>query len=77
MVLVVVNILAVADPGFPVGATNLVGGCQLPTRLCLVKFVCPNERIGTPTGGAQRVCPLDPPMTGYSHYLLRSVIFYT
>ena len=38
---------AVADPGFPVGGVDLVGGRGLPRRLRFEKFVCQNERIWT------------------------------
>ena len=40
---------SVADPGFPVGGggVDLVGGRGLLRRLCFVKFVCQNERIGS------------------------------
>ena len=40
----------VADPGFPIGGADLVGGRQLPRRLCFEKFVCQNERIWTLRG---------------------------
>ena len=54
---------AVADPGFPIGeGVDLVGGCGLPRQLRFENFVCQNERIGTLSGGAHRVRPLDPPM---------------
>ena len=43
--------IAVADPGFPVGGVDLVGGRELPRQLCLENFVCQNERISTLRGG--------------------------
>ena len=46
------HITAVADPGFPVGGADLVGGRQLLRRLHFKKFVCQNERIWTLGGGA-------------------------
>ena len=58
--------LAVADPGFPVGGAELVGGRQLPRRLCFKKFVCQNERIWTLRGGMHQRRPLDLPMLGYT-----------
>ena len=42
-----VGTIAVADPGFPVGGVDLVGGCGLQRRLRFVKFLCQNERIGS------------------------------
>ena len=52
-----------ADPGFPIGGVDLVGGRGLPRQLRFVKFVCQNERIGSlGGGGARRVRTLDPPM---------------
>ena len=35
-------------------------GCQLPRQLRFVKFVCQNERIGTPWGGGWYVLPPSP-----------------
>ena len=51
------NHIAVADPGFPIGGANLVGGCQLPRQLRSKKFVCQSERIWTLRGGARRQRP--------------------
>ena len=35
-----------ADPGFPVGGVDLVGGGRgLPRQLYFANFVCQNERI--------------------------------
>ena len=42
--------VAVADPGFPMGGTNLIGGCQLLRWLCFEKIVCQNKRIWTLRG---------------------------
>ena len=39
---------------FPWGGGNLIGGCQLPRRLCFKNFVCQNERIWTLGGGSMR-----------------------
>ena len=47
----------VADPGFPIGGADLVGGRQLPRRLRFEKFVCQNERIWTHRWGARRRRP--------------------
>ena len=44
--------LTVADPGFPVGGADLIGGHQLLRRLHFEKFVCQNKRIWT-LGGAR------------------------
>ena len=41
---------AVADPGFPIGGIDLIGGCGLLRWLCFLKFVCQNERIGSLRG---------------------------
>ena len=46
-----------ADPGFPVGGADLVGGRQLPRRLHFEKFVCQNERMWTLGGGASGAPP--------------------
>ena len=46
-------ILAVADPGFPVGGGGRGPrrrGCGLPRRLRFENFVCQNKRIGTLRG---------------------------
>ena len=51
------NITA-ADPGFPIGGANLVGGRQLPRRLRFEKFVCQNERIWTLRGARAGGTPL-------------------
>ena len=53
---------AVADPGFPVGGMDLVGGRGLPRHLRFEKFACQNEGIET-LGGVRRARPpSDPPM---------------
>ena len=46
-----------ADPGFPVGGTDLVGGCQIPRWLHFENFVCQNKRIWTLRGHALAVPP--------------------
>ena len=43
---------------------DFIGGRRLPTRLCFIKFVCQNKRIGDPLGDAHWVNPLDPPPEG-------------
>ena len=54
----VIVVVAVADPGFPVGGRGpRRQGCGLPRRLCFENFVCQNERIGTLGGGARRARP--------------------
>ena len=56
------SIIPVADPGFPMGGTNLGGGGhQLLRWLHFEKFVCQNKRIWT-LGGMHWQCPLDLPM---------------
>ena len=49
---------AVADPGFPVGSMDLLGGVWTPK---LLNFVCRNKRIWT-LGGVCQARPLDPSM---------------
>ena len=46
-----------ADPGFPVGGDNIVGGRQLSMQLAFLKYVCQNERMH------DGCAPLDPPLT--------------
>ena len=58
------NHKAVADPGFPVGGVDLVGGRGLPRWLRFENFVCQNERIWTLRGRAPGTPPLDSPMQG-------------
>ena len=43
--------VAVADPGFPVGGVDRLGGCGPPTRVLFGENVCKNERIGSRRGG--------------------------
>ena len=44
---------SVADPGFPVGGANLVGGgAPTPEAATFEKFVCENKRMWTLEGGA-------------------------
>ena len=47
----------VADPGFPVGGVDLVGGRGLPRWLHFIKFVCQNERIGSFRGARAGCAP--------------------
>ena len=50
--------ITVADPGFPMGGADLVGGGrQLSRRLHFKKFVCQNERIWTRRGRAPAASP--------------------
>ena len=53
--------IAVTDPRFHIGGTNLMGGRQLLRGVHFKKFVCQNERIWT-LGGARRRRSLDPPL---------------
>ena len=62
-----------ADPGFPVGGVDLVGGgCGLPRQLRFENFVCQNERIGTLRGGAHQAHP--PRSTNVSVLVLNSTV---
>ena len=51
-----------ADPGFPVGSVDLVGGAWTPEAVTFRNFVCHNERIWTLGGACPEHAPLDPPM---------------
>ena len=57
------NTTAVADPGFPVGRVDLVGGGVDSRGGYISKKLCvQNERIWTLGGRATGTPPLDPPM---------------
>ena len=54
---------AVADPGFPVGGVDLVGGRRLLRRLRFKNFYVETKESGPLRGGGgSRARPLDPPM---------------
>ena len=52
----------VADPGFPVGGVDLMGGRGPRGGYGYENFVCQNERIWTRRGACAGHAPLNPPM---------------
>ena len=52
----------VADPGFPGGGVDLLGGRGTPMRALFGKNACKNKRIGSRGGASTRHAPLDPPV---------------
>ena len=64
--------IAVADPGFPIGSVDPLGGrvdllwgCGPPMQVLFGENVCENERIGSCRGGMHLAHPLDLPMTTF------------
>ena len=59
-----------ADPGFPVGGVDPLGGAWTLTWVLYGKNVCENERIGSHSVGGGGMNParplLDPPMLWFS-----------
>ena len=58
----------VADPGFPVGGVDPLGGHRTPMWAVFVENVCENERIGSRRGGcrAPGTAPVDCAIKMYS-----------
>ena len=65
---------AVADPGFPMGGMDPLGGCGPPTWVLfgenVCKNVCENERVGScGEGGVRPARALDPPMEWLNQWI--------
>ena len=57
---------AMADPGFPVGGVDPLGGCEPPTRVLFGQNVCENKRIGSSSGAC---AGHDPPRSANAVYV--------
>ena len=51
------GVFAVADPGFPVGGVDPLGGRGPPTQALFGENACENERIGSRRGVCARHAP--------------------